>query len=60
MWTHFLIALCNSGPTRGFDTYAPTFIRSLGFKSLESNALASVGLFLQIPIAYGFAYVSDQ
>jgi len=60
MWVHFLIALCNSGPTRGFDTYAPTIIRNLGFTALSSNALASVGLFLQIPVAFGFAFVSDR
>jgi hypothetical protein len=42
MWTHFLITLCNSGPTRGFDTYAPTIVRSLGFAALESNALTCV------------------
>lgn len=60
MWIHFLIALCNSGPTRGFDTYAPTIVRSLGFAAFSSNALASVGLFLQIPVAFGFSYVSDR
>lgn len=60
MWLHFLITLCNSGPTRAFDTYAPTFVRSLGFAALTSNALTCVGLFLQIPIAFAFSYVSDR
>lgn len=60
MWIHFLIALCNSGSTRGFDTHAPTIVRSLGFAALLSNAIASVGLFLQIPVAFGFSYVSDR
>jgi hypothetical protein len=60
MWLHFLITLCNSGPTRAFDTYAPTIVRSLGFAALTSNALACVGLFIQIPIAFGFSYVSDR
>jgi MFS family permease len=60
MWLHFLITLCNSGPTRAFDTYAPTIVRNLGFAALTSNALACVGLFIQIPIAFAFSYISDR
>ncbi|KAK7423862.1 hypothetical protein QQZ08_008906 [Neonectria magnoliae] len=50
LWTHFLITLCNNGPQRGFDTYSPSIVRSFGFGALTSNAMASVGLFLQIPV----------
>ena len=60
MWVHFLITLCNNGPQRGFDTYAPTIVGSFGFPKLTSNALASVGLFIQIPVSFGFSYVSDR
>lgn len=35
-------------------------VRSLGFAALTSNALTCVGLFLQIPIAFAFSYVSDR
>ncbi|KAL2201700.1 MFS general substrate transporter [Sarocladium strictum] len=42
-----------------FDTYGPTIIRSFGFPSLSSNALAAVGIFLQIPVLYAFSWVSD-
>ena len=55
MWIHFLITLCNNGPQRAFDTYAPTIVRSFGFPALTSNALASVGLFIQIPVSFGFS-----
>lgn len=60
MWIHFLITLCNNGPQRAFDTYAPSIVTSFGFAALTSNALASVGLFLQIPVSFAFSYVSDR
>ncbi|TKX25001.1 MFS transporter-like protein 41 [Elsinoe australis] len=60
MWVHFLITLSNNGPQRAFDTYAPTIVSSFGFPALSANALASVGLFLQIPVSFGFSYVSDH
>ncbi|KAK0624536.1 major facilitator superfamily domain-containing protein [Bombardia bombarda] len=60
LWIHFLITLANNGPQRAFDTYSPSIITSFGFPSLTSNALASVGLFLQIPVSFCFSYVSDS
>ncbi|KAF4917545.1 putative transporter [Colletotrichum viniferum] len=60
IWTHVFITLGNNGPFRGFDTYGPTIIRSFGFPSLTSNALAAVGLFLQVPVSFGFSYISDR
>ncbi|KAF4815425.1 putative transporter [Colletotrichum tropicale] len=32
----------------------------IGMASLTSNALAAVGLFLQVPVSFGFSYVSDR
>ncbi|VUC27269.1 unnamed protein product [Clonostachys rosea] len=60
LWIHVLITLGNNGPFRGFDTYGPTIIRSFGFPSLTSNALASVGLFIQVPVSFVFSYISDR
>ncbi|KAH7089859.1 major facilitator superfamily domain-containing protein [Paraphoma chrysanthemicola] len=60
IWVHVLITFFNNGPFRGFDTYGPTIIRSFGFLSLTSNALASVGLFLQVPMSYTLSYISDR
>ncbi|KFA59954.1 hypothetical protein S40285_07956 [Stachybotrys chlorohalonatus IBT 40285] len=60
LWIHFLITLCNNGPQRGFDTYAPTMVRNFGFGPLVSNALASIGLFIQIPVSWCFSYISDH
>ncbi|KAH7014908.1 alternative sulfate transporter [Ilyonectria destructans] len=60
LWIHFLITLCNNGPQRGFDTYSPSIVKSFGFGTLKSNAMASVGLFLQIPTSFAFSYVSDR
>jgi predicted MFS family arabinose efflux permease len=60
LWIHFVITLCNNGPQRGFDTYAPTIVKGFGFEGLTSNALASVGLFIQIPVSFAFSYISDH
>jgi predicted MFS family arabinose efflux permease len=60
LWIHLVITLCNNGPQRGFDTYAPTIVKGFGFEGLTSNALASVGLFIQIPVSFAFSYVSDH
>ncbi|EGP88996.1 putative major facilitator superfamily transporter [Zymoseptoria tritici IPO323] len=60
MWVHFLITLANNGPQRGFDTYAPSIVRAMGFKGLSANALAAVGLFIQIPVSFSFSWFSDR
>ncbi|OAA43828.1 alternative sulfate transporter [Metarhizium rileyi] len=60
IWVHFLITLCNNGPQRAFDTYAPSIVTSFGFGNLVSNALAAVGLFLQVPMSFTFSWVSDR
>ncbi|WWD20928.1 hypothetical protein CI109_105406 [Kwoniella shandongensis] len=60
LWIHFFISFANNGPQRGFDTYSPTMVNSFGFPPLTSNALASVGFYLQIPVSFAFSYVSDH
>ena len=60
LWVHFLITLCNNGPQRGFDTYAPSLVKEMGYGSLTANAMASVGLFVQIPVSFLFSVVSDR
>lgn len=57
---HFFISLANNGPQRAFDTYAPTIVGNFGYPRLQSNAMASVGLFLQVPTSFAFSYVSDH
>ena len=57
---HTLISLCNNGPQRAFDTYSPTIVSGFGFPKLTSNAMASVGLWLQVPVSFAFSYVSDR
>ncbi|KAI9765524.1 MAG: hypothetical protein M1840_007350 [Geoglossum simile] len=60
LWVHVCITLCNNGPQRAFDTYSPSIVNGFGFAHLTSNALASVGLFIQIPVSFSFSYVSDH
>lgn len=57
---HVLITLTNNGPLSALGSYTPTIISSFGFEKLKSNALASVGLWIQIPIAVGLSYLSDH
>jgi hypothetical protein len=35
-------------------------VRNFGFGPLVSNALASIGLFIQIPVSWCFSYISDH
>ncbi|KAH6629238.1 major facilitator superfamily domain-containing protein [Boeremia exigua] len=60
MWAHFAITMCNNGPQRAFDTYAPSIVTSFGFGQLRSNAMAAVGLFIQIPVSFSFSWFSDH
>ncbi|WOO78341.1 putative transporter [Vanrija pseudolonga] len=60
LWVHLFITLCNNGPQRAFDTYSPSIVSSFGFAPLTSNALASVGFWLQVPVSFVFSYVSDH
>lgn len=60
LWLHFVITLTNNGPQRAFDTYAPSIVKSFGFEALVSNAMASVGLFLQVPVSFAFSWYSDH
>jgi predicted MFS family arabinose efflux permease len=60
LWLHFFISFANNGPQRGFDTYAPSLVSEMGFGALTANAMASVGLFIQIPVAFLFSVVSDR
>lgn len=60
LWAHVFITLSNNGPQRAFDTYAPSIVRGFGYEALKSNAMAAVGLFLQIPTSFAFSYYSDH
>ncbi|KAK4160214.1 putative transporter [Cladorrhinum sp. PSN259] len=60
IYAHVAISLLNNGPQRALDTYSPTIVRSFGFKTLQANAMASVGLWLQVPTSFAFSYLSDH
>lgn len=60
LWVHAIITLCNNGPQRAFDTYSPSIVNGFGFPALTSNAMASVGLWLQVPVSFTFSYISDH
>ncbi|KAK5654029.1 hypothetical protein OQA88_7707 [Cercophora sp. LCS_1] len=60
LYIHVFISLLNNGPQRAFDTYAPSIVNGFGFLALQSNAMAAVGLFLQVPMSWLFSFVSDH
>ncbi|KAJ3540186.1 hypothetical protein NM208_g4479 [Fusarium decemcellulare] len=60
IWIHVSITLANNVPIRGFDTYSPSIIKDLGYLALQSNAMAAVGLFLQVPVSFVLSWISDR
>ncbi|KAH7098810.1 alternative sulfate transporter [Auriculariales sp. MPI-PUGE-AT-0066] len=60
LWPHVFITLCNNGPLTGFNNYAPTIVNSFGFDRLRSNALASIGPWILIPVSVTFSVISDK
>jgi hypothetical protein len=57
---HVMITLLNNAPLTAFGAYTPVIIGSFGFEKIRSNALTSVGAWIQIPVALAFSYVSDH
>ncbi|RGP71244.1 alternative sulfate transporter [Fusarium longipes] len=60
IWIHVCITLANNGPFRGFDTYSPSITKGLGYPALQSNAMAAVGLFIQVPVSFLLSWISDR
>ncbi|KAL2060788.1 hypothetical protein VTL71DRAFT_8840 [Oculimacula yallundae] len=59
-WPHFIATSLIFSTWSPLTTYTPSIIMSLGFSSVEANALASVGAFLVLPIVFIFAAISDR
>lgn len=59
-WPHFLATACVFATWSPLTTYTPSIIMSLGFSSVNSNALAAVGGILTLPVVFLFAWISDK
>uniref|UniRef100_A0A8H7N2U3 Major facilitator superfamily (MFS) profile domain-containing protein n=1 Tax=Bionectria ochroleuca TaxID=29856 RepID=A0A8H7N2U3_BIOOC len=62
-WTiypHLLIALLGNAPANAISSYGPTIINSFGYERLTSNALNSVGSWIQLFLNPAFGYLADR
>ncbi|KAJ5137168.1 hypothetical protein N7448_005722, partial [Penicillium atrosanguineum] len=59
-WPHFLATACVFSTWSPLTTYTPSIFISLGFSRVQSNALASVGTLMTLPIVFFFAWLSDK
>lgn len=48
LWMHLFINLIGIPPAAGIQTFGPTIIKSLGFSTVDANALTSVGYYLSV------------
>ncbi|KAF8641538.1 hypothetical protein AX16_009915 [Volvariella volvacea WC 439] len=59
-WPHFLATSIVFATWSPLTTYTPSIYVSLEFDRIAANALASIGGFLTLAVAFTFAYISDR
>ncbi|KAJ5216641.1 uncharacterized protein N7498_003048 [Penicillium cinerascens] len=59
-WPHFVATACIFSTWSPLTIYTPSILLSLGFSRIESNALASIGSFMTLPVVFFFAWLSDK
>jgi MFS family permease len=57
---HVLITLTVIVPVNAINTYGPSVIKSLGYTTVQANALASVGLFVAVALAVLLGWLADR
>lgn len=60
IYPHVLISMCGIAPATTLSSYAPTLVKSFGYGRLQSNALVSVGSWIQIPLSLLSGYLADK
>lgn len=58
IYPHLLIALLGNAPANAISAYDPTIINSFGYERLTSNALNSVGSWIQLFLNPAFGYLA--
>lgn len=60
VYPHLLCTLTALATNTTFSQYAPTLVSSFGFAKLRSNALVSVGSWIQVVLSVLVGYISDR
>ncbi|KAK7419658.1 hypothetical protein QQX98_003249 [Neonectria punicea] len=60
MYPHLVIALLGNAPSSAIGSYGPTIINSMGYGALASNALTSVGSWIQLFLGPVFGVLADR
>ncbi|GAB7352530.1 hypothetical protein MBLNU459_g2923t2 [Dothideomycetes sp. NU459] len=59
IYPHVLISMCGIAPATTLGAYAPTLVKNFGYGKLKSNALVSVGPWIQIALNFLSGYAAD-
>jgi len=59
-YPHLILTLCAVAPATTLGSYAPTLVATLGYGRLRSNALVSVGWWIQIVLNVCLGYIADK
>ncbi|GME64851.1 putative alternative sulfate transporter protein [Neofusicoccum parvum] len=60
LYPHCLLTICALAPSSTYSSYGPKQIISFGYEKLQSNALYSIGLWIQLFTSIGFSYWADK
>ncbi|WVQ84787.1 hypothetical protein IAT38_006944 [Cryptococcus sp. DSM 104549] len=60
MWLHVIFCICGISCVTAVATYNAQVVKALGFKAPRSNALSSVGAWLQAPCTLAWGYMMDR
>lgn len=60
IYPHVIISMCGIAPATTLGSYAPTLVKSFGYERLQSNALVSVGAWIQIALSLFSGYLADK
>ncbi|KAK8215909.1 alternative sulfate transporter [Phyllosticta capitalensis] len=60
LYPHVLLTICALAPTSVFTSYGPKLIMSWGYERLSSNALFSIGLWIQVVTAMIWGFWADK
>lgn len=60
LYPHCLLTICALAPSSTYSSYGPKQIISFGYEKLQSNALYSIGLWIQLFTSLGFSFWADK